>query len=598
MFYPLHNVERKPRRRGEGRSSSGKHQHNAAREGYIRSKSTHFKPRPTRERLELRYPEESMTHSSISPQTPAALVPHSTVPHLKVAIIGSGFAGLGAAIRLERAGISDYLVLERAGEVGGTWRDNTYPGCACDVPSHLYSFSFAPNPHWSRMYAPQAEILEYLRRTARRFAVLPKIAFDTEVLSATWVELEEVWQLETSSGPFTAQYLISGHGPLVTPKWPDLPGLDTFEGVKFHSARWNHQVSLEGKRVAVIGTGASAIQFVPAIANQVSQMYVFQRSAPWVVPRPDRAFSDAEKEKFESRPLTQLASRAGIFLTNELNYLGFTNPRMEKVAMKVARDHLEKQVQDPDLREKLTPNYRMGCKRILVSSSFYPALLQPNVELVTEKIVEVRPEGVVTEDGVLREVDVLICGTGYVATPPPIARIFTGVGGRSLAEVWGRSPKAYLGTTVSGFPNLFLLVGPNTALGHNSIVYMIEAQLNYVLGCFDYMRRSGRNTFEVRLEAQKAYNAEIQAALERSVWVRGGCTSFYLDSTGTNSTLWPGFALQFKRRLARFDPAAYTFSGTFSAGPLERGANLSARGSSPNSSTRTSPTGALEGHRP
>ncbi len=500
-----------------------------------------------------------MTHSSNSPEIQAARVPRSKVPHLKVAIIGSGFAGLGAAIRLERAGISDYLVFEKAAEVGGTWRDNTYPGCACDVPSHLYSFSFAPNPHWSRMYAPQPEILEYLRRTTRQFAVLPKIAFETEVKSATWNELETLWQLETSSGPFTAQYLISGHGPLVTPKWPDLPGLDCFQGIKFHSARWNHDVSLEGKRVAVIGTGASAIQFVPAIAGQVAQMYVFQRSAPWVVPRPDRAFSDFEQEKFRRRPLTQLASRASIFVTNELNFLGFTNPRMEKVAMKVARDHLEKQVQDPDLRIELTPNYRMGCKRILVSSEYYPALLKPNVELVTDEIVEVCPEGVVTANGVLREVDVLICGTGYVATPPPIARIFTGVGSRSLAEVWGKSPTAYLGTTVSGFPNLFLLVGPNTALGHNSIVYMIESQLNYIIGCLEHMQRSGQNVFNVRLEAQKAYNAEIQAALERSVWVQGGCTSFYLDSTGTNSTLWPGFAYQFKRRLSHFDPAAYTF---------------------------------------
>ena len=499
-----------------------------------------------------------MTHTL--PEKSSFVSPvRSSVPHLKVAIIGSGFAGLGAAIRLERAGISDYLVFEKAAEVGGTWRDNTYPGCACDVPSHLYSFSFAPNPHWSRMYAPQAEILEYLRRTARQFAVLPRIAFETEVSSATWNELEKVWQLETSSGSYTAQYLISGHGPLVTPKWPDLPGLDSFKGVKFHSARWNHGVSLEGKRVAVIGTGASAIQFVPAIAKQVGQMVVFQRSAPWVVPRPDRAFSNFEQEKFRRRPLTQLASRASIFVTNELNYLGFTNPRMEKVAMKVARDHLEKQVESLELRAKLTPNYRMGCKRILVSSEYYPALLKPNVELVTDEIVELRPEGVLTADGVLREVDVLICGTGYVATPPPIARIFTGVGGRSLAEVWGQSPKAYLGTTVSGFPNLFLLVGPNTALGHNSIVYMIEAQLNYIIGGLEHMRRSGQKMFDVRLEAQRAYNTEIQATLERSVWVQGGCTSFYLDSTGTNSTLWPRFAYQFKRRLSHFDPAAYTF---------------------------------------
>ncbi len=534
-----------------------------------------------------------MTHT-LPAQAPSVLPVPSSVPHLKVAIIGSGFAGLGAAIRLEQAGMGDYLVFEKASEVGGTWRDNTYPGCACDVPSHLYSFSFAPNPQWSRMYAPQAEILEYLRRTARTFAVLPKIAFDTEVESATWDEEREHWRLETSSGPFTAQFIISGHGPLVTPKWPDLPGLDTFGGVKFHSARWNHSVSLEGKRVAVIGTGASAIQFVPAIAPRVGRLSVFQRSAPWVVPRPDRAFTDDEKTRFAKRPFSRLASRASIFLTNELNFLGFIHPRMAKVAMKVAQDHLERQVSDPELRAKLRPNYRMGCKRILVSSEYYPTLSRPNVELITEKIVEVRPEGVVTSDGKVRQVDVLICGTGYVATPPPIARIFKGVSGHSLAEVWGRSPTAYLGTTVSGFPNLFLVVGPNTALGHNSIVYMIESQLNYILGSLKYLEKAGLHRFEVRPEAQSAYNAEIQNTLERSVWVRGGCTSFYLDSTGTNSTLWPGFAYQFKQRLLRFDPAAYTLS----KGPLEQGANSSAGRGSPDSSSSTSPRAALEGHSP
>lgn len=493
-----------------------------------------------------------------------------SAPHVQVAIIGTGFSGLGAAVRLQQEGFEDFVVFERAQDVGGTWRDNTYPGAACDTHSNLYSFSFAPNSNWSRVYAGQPEILQYLQDTARRFGVLPKIRFGHEVTRADWDNAGARWQLQTSGGDYTADLVISGHGPLVEPKWPDIPGLGAFEGEKFHSSRWNHDLDLSGKRVAVIGTGASAIQFVPAVQPQVGRLFVFQRSAPWIVPRPDRAHGKVELTLFRQLPVTQRAVRQAIFARGEINVLGFSNVRVNKLLSRVARAHLESQVSDPELREKLTPNYRMGCKRILVSNDFYPALGRPNVELVTDAITEIRPHSVVTADGMGREVDVLICGTGFQATEPPIAGVFRGRDGRSLAEVWRGSPEAYLGTTVTGFPNLFLMVGPNTGSGHSSIVYTIEAQLHYILGCLKVMRAGHLLAFDVKPAAQRAYNAEVQARLGGTVWTEGGCTSFYLDKNGKNTTLWPGFASRFRRRLSRFDPAAYDWR--LSPLPLWRGA--------------------------
>ena len=481
----------------------------------------------------------------------------ASAPHVQVVIIGSGFSGLGAAVRLNQEGFTDFVILERAQEVGGTWRDNTYPGAACDTHSNLYSFSFAPNPNWSRVYAQQPEILAYLQGVAKQFGLEANLRFGHELQGAEWDNAEARWQLHTSAGDYTADFIISGHGPLVEPKWPEVPGFEKFTGEKFHSSRWNPQVDLKGKRVAVIGTGASAIQFVPAIAPEVEQMFVFQRTAPWIVPRPDRPHSQRELALFRHLPLTQRAVRQAIFARSEVNALIFTNPRMEKFASSVARAHLEHQVQDPALRRKLTPNYRMGCKRILVSNDFYPALLRPNVELVTGAISEIRPHSVVTANGQEYEVDVLICGTGFVATPPAVARVFRGKDGRTLAEHWEGSPEAYLGTTVSGFPNLFLMVGPNTATGHTSIVYMIEAQLHYILSSLKFTRANHVLAIDVKEDAQHTYNQELQASLNGAVWTEGGCTSFYLDKTGKNTVLWPGFVTRFRRRLARFDVQNY-----------------------------------------
>jgi len=482
-------------------------------------------------------------------------------------IVGSGFSGLGMAIRLLEDGERDFVVLERAGEVGGTWRDNTYPGCRCDVPSHLYSFSFAPNPTWSSTFSPQPEILDYLRDVARRFGVMPHVRFHTELESADWDEGESRWRLETSQGQITADVLVCGQGPLSEPKVPDVPGIDTFQGAVFHSAAWNHDHDLDGERVAVVGTGASAIQFVPAIQPRVGRLHVFQRTPPWVMPHPNRRMTRLERALYARLPLAQLAMRAGIYWARESFVLQFRHRRLRKLATRVALRQLERQVPDPHLRQKLTPSYEMGCKRILPTDEWYPALMQPNVEVVTEAIAEVRPHSVVAADGTEREVDTIIFGTGFHVTDIPIAGVVRGRNGRRLADAWGGSPAAYKGAAVAGFPNLFFLVGPNTGLGHNSIVFMIESQVNYVADALRTMRRQGARTVEVRAEAQAAYNDELEQMTRGTVWVSGGCASYYIDRNGRNSTLWPTFTWPFRERTREFDEGAYALGAPALAAP-------------------------------
>lgn len=477
--------------------------------------------------------------------------------HVQVAILGSGFAGLGMAIRLKQRGVESFVVFERAGEVGGTWRDNTYPGCACDIRSDLYSFSFAPNPEWAHRYARQPEILAYLKRTTEQFGVTPHLRLRHEVQEARWDDEAALWRIRTSSGPYSARVLVSGHGPLIDPVWPELPGLDRFKGERFHSARWNHAADLTGKRVAVVGTGASAIQFVPELQKVARQLTVFQRTPPWVMPRKDGPTDERRRALFRRYPLLQRLSRQYVFGRAELQHLGFSNRRVGELVEKMGHAHLERQVPDPELRRKLTPSYRVGCKRILVSDDYYPALQQPNVELVTEAITAVEGDEVVTHDRQRRAFDVLIAATGFNATRPPVARLLYGRGGVSLAEAWAGHLEALHGTAVAGFPNLFLLVGPNTALGHNSIVYIIEAQLEYILQALAYMDRQHLLALEPTPGAQQAYNGALQAKLNASVWVQGGCTSYYLDAQGRNSTLWPERAAAFRQTLKRFDPSLY-----------------------------------------
>jgi cation diffusion facilitator CzcD-associated flavoprotein CzcO len=481
--------------------------------------------------------------------------------HTRVAIIGSGFGGLGAAIRLRQHGEEDFLIFERATEVGGTWRDNSYPGCACDVQSHLYSFSFAPNPDWTRSYSPQPEIWDYLRRCARDFGLLPRVRFRHEVRDAAWDEDARVWRVETSQGTYTANVLVMASGALSEPRVPHLPGFESFRGESFHSARWNHSYDLAGKRVAVIGTGASAIQFIPEIQPLVEKLYIFQRTPPWIMPRTERAFTERERRMFRRFPFLQRAERAAIYAFRELFVFGFRHLRASRLIRRIALRHLERAVADPTLRDRLTPRYDIGCKRILVSNDYLPALTRPNVELLTEAVAEVREHSVVGADGTERHVDAIIFGTGFRVTDQPLAAHVRGRGGVTLDETWKGSPHAHLGTAVAGFPNLFILLGPNTGLGHTSVVYMIEAQIEFLMSALGYMKRRGVATLEPRPEAQAAFVGDIERRMEGTVWTSGGCASWYLDRTGRNSTIWPDFTWRFRRRVARLDPAEFVTNG-------------------------------------
>jgi cation diffusion facilitator CzcD-associated flavoprotein CzcO len=477
---------------------------------------------------------------------------------IDVAIIGSGFAGLGTAIRLKESGHEDFVVFERGTDVGGTWWFNTYPGCQCDVPSHLYSFSFALNPDWSRTYSKQAEIQAYLHGCAERFGVMDDIRFGVNVEAGEWDDDLQRWRLDTSDGEVIARVVVAGFGPLSEPSIPDLPGLDSFAGTTFHTAQWNHEHDLTGRRVAVVGTGASAIQVVPQIQPLAEQLHVFQRTPPWVVPHRDRPITAFERRLFRAVPALQRWVRGNVYAMREALVPGMAfNPKLQRPIQRLAEAHLRQQVPDPELREKVTPSYTIGCKRILPSNDWYPALGQPNVELVTGGIREVREHGIVTADGTEVEIDTLIFGTGFHVTDIPMAPLVRGRDGQTLADAWQGSPQAFRGTTVSGFPNLFILLGPNTGLGHNSIVYMIESQLNYVMDALRLMRERGIDSVDVRPEVQEAFNARLQARMDRTVWNSGGCASWYIDANGRNTTIWPDFTWRYRLRMRRFDASAY-----------------------------------------
>lgn len=480
------------------------------------------------------------------------------IRYVRVAILGTGFSGLGVAIRLKQRGYDDFVLLEKACEVGGTWRDNTYPGCACDIPSHLYSFSFAPNPQWSRHYSPQPEIGAYLRRCTEQFGLQPHILWNSELLAAQWDDEEQRWHLTTTQSQLTASILILGQGPLSEPALPAIPGLEQFAEAVFHSAQWRHDFDLTGKRVAVIGTGASTIQFLPQIQPQVAHLTLFQRTPAWIMPRLDRPIPAWKQRLYRALPVTRHLTRARIYFRQEMLALGFVyRTSILRSGEHLALRHMHRQIKDPALRAKLTPHYTMGCKRILLSDDFYPALTQPNVEVVTERIREVRARSVVTADGREHEVDALICGTGFHVTDTQLPERVQGQSGVSLAESWQTGVSAYLGTTVAGFPNLFLLIGPNTGLGHNSMVYMIESQINYILDCLRVMDQRHIQTFEVRPEVQETFNLEVQKRMQKTVWA-SGCASWYLDSRGCNVTLWPSFTFTFRRLTRHFDPQSYT----------------------------------------
>jgi cation diffusion facilitator CzcD-associated flavoprotein CzcO len=474
---------------------------------------------------------------------------------VRIAIIGSGFTGLGMGIRLRQAGVEDFEILERSHDIGGTWRDNSYPGCAVDVESHLYSYSFAPNPDWSWVYSPQEEIWAYIKRCAEEYGVAERVRLDHEVLRADWDDERQRWLVETSAGPLEAQFLISAMGPLSERAVPDLAGLETFEGACFHSAAWDHGHDLSGERVAVIGTGASAAQFIPEIQPMVGKLLVFQRTPPWTFPRMNRRITPLERTLYRRFPALQRLVRTRQYWYRESIAFFLQRPARTAALERMARMRLRWQVRDPLLRELVTPAYHMGCKRIVVSDDYHPTLARENVQLITSQIRHVQRSSIVTEDGVGHPVDTIILGTGF--HPISVADPLRGRDGVTLTARWARRREAYVGTTVAGYPNYFMLIGPNTATGHTSILLYAEAQINYIIECLSHLERCGLASFDVRPEVQTAFNQHLRRRLKETVWTSGGCGSWYLDGDGGTSIIWPGYTWQFRKALRAFDPTAY-----------------------------------------
>ena len=480
--------------------------------------------------------------------------------------MGAGFSGLGMAIKLLEDGTKNLLVIEKADEIGGTWYANQYPGCACDIPSHLYSFSFDRNPDWSRMYSGRDEIQQYLKACVEKYGLAPYIRLNTRMQEAVWDESAALWRVTTGEGAtIRARVLISAVGALHVPKYPDIPGMERFAGPAFHSTWWDSSVPLEGKRVAVIGTGASAIQFVPEIAPRVAKLHIFQRTPPWILPKQDFPIAERWRKRFRRFPFLTWLFRAGLFWLFEVRVWGFLgNVRaLRKRGQKMALDHLAAQVPDPALRAKLTPSYELGCKRVLISNDFYPALQQPNVEFVTEEIREIRERSIITNDGTERPVDVLIYGTGFRATEPLHDTRVVGRKGLEIHDAWKERISAYLGVAVSGFPNFFILLGPNTGLGHNSVVLMSEAQIAYVMSCLRLMRHKRVAIMEVKSDVQKRFVEELRARLIGTVWQAGGCRSWYQDAaTGENPVIWPGSVVSYRRKTKTVAERDYVLSNS------------------------------------
>jgi cation diffusion facilitator CzcD-associated flavoprotein CzcO len=478
---------------------------------------------------------------------------------LDVAVIGSGFGGLGAAIALRKRGITNIALFERADELGGTWRDNRYPGCRCDVASTLYSFSFAPNPQWTNTYSYQQEIWQYLSDVADRYRIRELIKFGCDVSDISFDRSAGLWRVTTDLGAYEAKCVILATGGLAEPRLPDITGLSTFAGPIMHTARWDETVELKGKRVGIIGTGASSIQVVPQLAPIVEQLEVFQRTPSWVLPHLGRPVLERTKTIFSMLPISQRLVRAKVYWRNELMVLGFVkDPRRMRGAEALSRDHLARQIDDPHLREQFTPMYRLGCKRVLISNDFYPAFKRNNVRLVTEQIASVEPTGVRTSDGTLRELDVLVAATGFFVTDNPMATKVHGTGDFTLANAFGGALANYKGTAFPSFPNLYMLGGPNTALGHSSIIFMHESQLEYATKAIQTALRTDA-LIEPDAGAAERWTAQLRAKLPSTVWGTG-CASWYLNAEGTNTTIWPDFTFAFRRATRRFVPRDHQIS--------------------------------------
>jgi cation diffusion facilitator CzcD-associated flavoprotein CzcO len=477
-------------------------------------------------------------------------------------IVGSGLGGLGLGIRLARESERSFLILERANDVGGTWRDNVYPGVACDIPSHLYSYSFRPKTDWQQFYAGGDEIHQYLRDAAREEGLLPRLRFGTDVLEARWRDDSSRWELETTTGRYRCRVLAMAAGRLSEPRIPEIPGLDGFSGPVFHSSAWDDTVDLTGKRVGVVGTGASAVQIVPGIADVAESVVLFQRTPPYIVPRSDRAYSEAEKLYFARVPGSVERLRAQLFWDAEAGFAQRVGvPHAIAELRNTALGHLAAQVADPVLRDRLTPRYEIGCKRVLLSNDFYPTLASRTVHLEPSPLAVVEGGAAIAENGAEHDVDVLVFATGFQTTRPPFAARVFGRDGLALSERWSGGMVAHASTTVAGFPNLFVIDGPNASLGHNSAVHMIETQIGFVLSALDHLEIVGGDVLEVTREAEDAYVAELDRRSADTVWLTGGCTSWYVDDRSHRLTLlWPDFAFAFRAEAGSFDPDGYRVS--------------------------------------
>jgi cation diffusion facilitator CzcD-associated flavoprotein CzcO len=481
-----------------------------------------------------------------------------------IAIVGAGFAGLGMAIRLKKAGYNSFIVFEKGNEVGGTWRDNTYPGCGCDVASHLYSFSFEPNPDWTRRFSKQPEILEYLKFCVQKNQLEPYIQLNTEILGIVFNQEKGFYTITDAIGKqTTARMVVAGLEPLNRPQIPDFEGLENFKGTVFHSSNWNHDYDLRGKRVAVIGTGASAIQFIPEIAEGVGKLYVFQRTAPWVIPKPDGEFSGFTKSLFRKLPFVRTAYREFLFWLNELIGLSFIgNKTIGKLARLQGEHHLKNQVKDPNLREILRPKFQIGCKRILVSDNYYPTIQKSHIQIVTSEIEKILANEILCKDGSKQEVDAIIFGTGFYVSEYPEKFIknytISGLDGRNLFQEWTENGfEAFKGTTINGFPNLMFILGPNTGLGHNSVVHIMESQINYIMSFYENLRKKPPETYlNTKLNSQKKYNEKLQGMFENTTWA-SGCNNYYMNSARKNTTLYPRLNNHFRKETLQVDLEDY-----------------------------------------
>lgn len=486
--------------------------------------------------------------------------------HFKTIIVGTGFAGIAMGAQLKRHGDDDFIMIDRGDAPGGTWRDNTYPGAACDVPSHLYSFSFRPNPNWSAFFAPGPEIQRYVLDTVEAEGLTPHLRLNHNMDAARWDEADKQWHVQTPHGEFTSDYLVTGTGHLADEAYPNIPGLDTFTGPKFHTARWDSSVDLEGKRIGVVGTGASAIQLIPEMAKVASELVVFQRTPAWVSPRPVHTFTEAEKRLFRRDPEYLREYRENIFWTLENSYAARRAVPQQLAATKdAALAHLAKQVEDPELRAKLTPTYAPGCKRLLLSNDYYPAMAADVTTVEASALASVDGSTLTAASGNTYDVDVLIFATGFEATEPPFAEhIFDGAG-KPMSQHWETGMQALDSTSVTGFPNLFVINGPNTSLGHNSIVYIIEAQVEYILGAMDYATAHGADghaaVLEPRKDAEDAYVERITKDSRGTVWIDGSCDSWYVDSrSGRLTLIWPDFGHAFRNENSEFKPENYALA--------------------------------------